>query len=154
RRFGGGRGNRTVTASTPTVISVFSGAGGMDCGFIQAGFGVVWGNDLMPDACATYRRNIGDHIVQGDIREGDPSILPNCDVVIGGPPCQGYSVAGQMAPADPRSSLTWEFVRVVGAIRPKAFVMENVKALAESSRWQGVRRRLVVSLEALGYTVE
>jgi DNA (cytosine-5)-methyltransferase 1 len=125
----------------------------MDIGFIQAKFEVVWANDLMPDACATYKRNIGDHIVQEDIREVDLSVLPNCDVVIGGPPCQGYSVAGHMNPADPRSSLTWEFVRVVGAIRPKAFVMENVKALAVSRRWQGVRSRLVAGLEALGYTV-
>jgi DNA (cytosine-5)-methyltransferase 1 len=107
----------------------------------------------MLDACLTYRRNISDHIVCGDIKEVDPSSLPDSDVVIGGPPCQGYSVAGHMDPEDPRSSLTWEFVRLVGAIRPAAFVMENVKALAVLSRWQDVRRRLITKLEALGYAV-
>ncbi|HZY89434.1 MAG TPA: DNA (cytosine-5-)-methyltransferase, partial [Gemmataceae bacterium] len=125
----------------------------MDLGFIQAGFRVVWANDRMLDACSTYRRNISDHIVCGDIKEVDPSSLPDSDVVIGGPPCQGYSVAGHMDPEDPRSSLTWEFVRLVGTVRPKAFVMENVKALAVLSRWQGVRRRLIAELESLGYTV-
>jgi DNA (cytosine-5)-methyltransferase 1 len=125
----------------------------MDLGFLRAGFRVVWALDVMPDACATYRKNIGDHIVCGSVKEVDPAELPRCDVVIGGPPCQGYSVAGRMDPADPRSSLTWDFVRVVREVRPRAFVMENVKALAVLARWGPVRRRLLADLSALGYEV-
>jgi DNA (cytosine-5)-methyltransferase 1 len=74
-------------------------------------------------------------------------------VVIGGPPCQGYSVGGRMDPGDPRSALTWEFVRLVRALRPRAFVLENVKALAVLKRWLPVRARLLSVLGGLGYTV-
>jgi DNA (cytosine-5)-methyltransferase 1 len=142
-----------VPSTAPTVLSLFCGSGGMDLGFLQAGFRVAWAIDVMPDACATYRQNLGAHVVCGGIQEVDASTLPRCDVVIGGPPCQGYSVGGHMDPADPRSSLTWEFVRVVREVRPAAFVMENVKALAVLSRWQGVRRRLLTEASALGYDV-
>src|SRR4051812_7341675 len=108
----------------PTVVSLFSGAGGLDLGFRGAGFEVVWANDTKPDACASYRRNLGDHVVCASVRELSASAIPRADVLIGGPPCQGYSVAGHMAPDDPRSALTWEFVRVVREMRPRAFVME------------------------------
>lgn len=138
---------------TPTVVSLFSGAGGLDLGFIQAGFRILWANDNKADACATYRHNIGDHICCGSIKEIDTAGLPRCDVVIGGPPCQGYSVAGHMGPDDPRSSLTWDFVRVVRDVRPLAFVMENVKALAVLSRWRPIRKKLLADLSALDYDV-
>jgi DNA (cytosine-5)-methyltransferase 1 len=125
----------------------------MDLGFLRAGFGVVWANDASADACATYRRNLGDHVSCQDVRVVDPGRLPPCEVVIGGPPCQGYSVGGRMDPDDPRSALTWEFVRLVRALRPRAFVLENVKALAVLSRWGPVRARLLSLLGGLGYTV-
>src|SRR5262245_16614839 len=118
----------------PSVLSLFSGCGGLDLGFRDAGCELAWAADCMPDACASYRMNLGDHIVCRDIKEIDAGSLPRCDLVIGGPPCQGYSVAGRMLPDDPRSSLTWDFVRVVEAVSPKAFVMENVKALARLTR--------------------
>jgi DNA (cytosine-5)-methyltransferase 1 len=125
----------------------------MDLGFVRAGFKVVWACDIMPDACATYRANIGPHVERRDLRQVDPSVLPECDVVFGGPPCQGYSVAGHMDPDDPRSSLTWEFARIVESLRPTAFVMENVKALAALTRWKLVRQRFVTRMEELGYEV-
>jgi DNA (cytosine-5)-methyltransferase 1 len=137
----------------PRVVSLFCGAGGMDLGFVRAGFEVVWANDAWADACATYRRNLGDHVCCRDVRSVDAAELPPCDVVIGGPPCQGYSVGGRMDPDDPRSALTWEFVRLVGRLRPRAFVLENVKALAVLQRWAPVRARLLGRLEGLGYTV-
>jgi DNA (cytosine-5)-methyltransferase 1 len=138
----------------PRVVSLFCGAGGMDLGFVRAGFGVVWANDASADACATYRRNLGDHVCCQDVRSVGDGRLPACDVVIGGPPCQGYSVGGRMDPADPRSALTWEFVRLVGRLRPRAFVMENVKALAVLKRWRDVRARLLAALAELGYAVQ
>jgi DNA (cytosine-5)-methyltransferase 1 len=137
----------------PTVVSLFCGAGGLDLGFHTAGFEVVWANDARPDACATYRRNLGGHVVCASVREMSFASVPRTDVVIGGPPCQGYSVAGHMRPDDPRSSLTWEFVRAVRELRPRAFVMENVKALAALKRWRPVRERLLREFAALGYQV-
>jgi DNA (cytosine-5)-methyltransferase 1 len=137
----------------PRAVSLFCGAGGLDLGFLWAGFEIAWAIDRMPDACATYRENIGGHITTGDIRAVDGSELPACDVVIGGPPCQGYSVGGRMDPDDPRSSLTWDFVRLVGALKPQAFVMENVKALAVLPRWKRLRGLLLGRLEGLGYRV-
>lgn len=67
----------------PTVVSLFSGAGGMDLGFIQAGFDIIWANDIFEEAVNTYRKNIGDHIVLGDITKIPSSDIPNnVDVVI------------------------------------------------------------------------
>jgi DNA (cytosine-5)-methyltransferase 1 len=137
----------------PRVVSLFAGAGGMDLGFIEAGFEVVWANELSPDACATYRLNVGPHLVEGDVGAIPSDEIPACEVVIGGPPCQGFSVAGKMDPDDPRSQLVWEFFRVVRDKRPVAFVMENVKALAHLSRWAGVRQAILSAFEGLGYDV-
>lgn len=76
------------------VVSLFSGAGGMDLGFIKAGFKVIWANDFFKEATDTYKLNIGEHIVHGDITQIDSSEIPdNPDIVIGGFPCQGFSVA-------------------------------------------------------------
>ena len=78
----------------PTVVSLFSGAGGMDLGFIQAGFEIVWANDFFKEAVESYRKNIGEHIVFGDITKIDSSEIPDDpDIIIGGFPCQGFSVA-------------------------------------------------------------
>ena len=77
--------------------------------------------------------------------------LPAIDLVFGGPPCQGFSVAGKMDPGDPRSRLVLDFMDAVGAVRPKAFVMENVKALAVNSRWESVRSTLAAKAQEHGY---
>ena len=77
-----------------TVVSLFSGAGGFDLGFKQVGFEIVFANDNFKQAVETYRRNIGNHIVEKDILELKSSEIPdNPDVIIGGFPCQGFSVA-------------------------------------------------------------
>lgn len=138
----------------PTVVSLFSGAGGMDLGFSDAGFDIVWANDIDSDSCQTYRANNGSHIVCGDIRAIPIDEIPRPDVVIGGPPCQGFSVAGKMNPSDPRSDLVWEFVRVVRALRPRFFVMENVKALATLSKWSSLRSALLAAFRDAGYLAD
>lgn len=79
--------------------------------------------------------------------------FPKVDLVIGGSPCQGFSVAGKMDRNDERSKLIWNYVDVVEATNPKAFIMENVKALATLSRWQKVRDKLLLRLRDLGYSV-
>ncbi len=129
-----------------TAASLFSGAGGMDVGFARAGFDIVFANDIDGDACATYRLNHTASIHQGSLLDAKVSELlsqHDVDLVFGGPPCQGFSVAGKMDPNDGRSRLIHSFFDVVDSLQPKAFVCENVKALAYLNRWAGVRTALV-----------
>lgn len=140
----------------PNVLSLFSGAGGLDVGFKKANFNIILANDCFKDAVLTYRKNIGNHIICDDIRNIFSTIenLKNkVDVVIGGPPCQGFSVAGKMDPSDARSQMIWEFVKVLNIVKPKIFVMENVKALGTLKKWSNVRKELVSQIEKLGYSV-
>lgn len=130
-----------------SAVSLFSGAGGMDVGFANAGFNILFANDIDPDACATYRLNHESDIAQGsllDISPLDHVAGRSVDLVFGGPPCQGFSVAGKMDPDDERSLLIHSFFDVVDTLQPKAFVCENVKALAVLTKWKGVRDTLFV----------
>lgn len=138
-------------------VSLYTGCGGLDLGFGDAGFRTIWANDIDPFALETYRNELVrrghplPEIFCGDISK---AVLPpkgSADVVIGGPPCQGFSVAGKMDPGDPRSRQVWEFFRVVEELDPAAFVMENVKALATNSRWAGTIEALEAKGEKLGY---
>lgn len=137
------------------TVSVFSGAGGLDIGAIEAGAHVIWANDMMKEACQTYRTNIGDHIVCGDINEKMKELdgLTDISLVIGGPPCQGFSVAGKMDANDKRSQLIWSYLSVLDMLKPRAFVMENVKALGTLQKWEGTRNLLISSMRKIGYSV-
>ncbi len=126
----------------------------MDLGFAQAGFKIVWANDIDRDACATYRRNLGDHVYLGSVNDVWLDALPKADVVIGGPPCQGFSVAGKMDPEDPRSQMVWKFTAVVDSVRPRMFVLENVKALGTLSKWASLLSALRVRFDEIGYSTE
>lgn len=133
------------------VASVYSGCGGLDLGFARAGFETIWANDLDPAAVQTHNGLLGDAAVAGDIDQVDWPSRGSADLVIGGPPCQGFSVAGKMDPGDPRSQHVFRFLDFVAHLRPEAFVMENVKALAVSGRWESVREGLVRRARRLGY---
>ncbi len=135
------------------AISLFSGAGGLDLGFHRAGVKIVWANDYSASACETYRANFGSDIQCGSITDYDYKSLPDCDLVIGGPPCQGFSVAGKMDPADPRSRMVFEFQNVVAAKRPAVFVMENVAALARLAKFAAIREALLSKYGEMGYRV-
>jgi DNA (cytosine-5)-methyltransferase 1 len=137
-----------------TAISLYCGAGGLDLGFQAAGFELAWAIDSDPWAVRTYADAVGPHAVCGDVLEIDPPDHLRPDVVIGGPPCQGFSVIGRMDPSDPRSRHVMHFLGVVERFAPRAFVMENVKALAANPRWAGLCRRLESRARALGYGVE
>ncbi|MFL5834690.1 MAG: DNA cytosine methyltransferase [Solirubrobacterales bacterium] len=135
-----------------SFVSLYAGAGGLDCGFVEAGFKPLWANDFDRDAVATYNDSIGKHAVCGDINEVRGQLAGlRPDLVIGGPPCQGFSVAGHLRPDDPRSRHVWTFLEVVEELRPRAFVMENVKNLAVNPRWQGLIDGLRERAEANGY---
>lgn len=89
---------KTLIQNSINTLSLFSGAGGLDIGAIQAGAKIIWANDMMKDACDSYSTNIGEHIYQGDINSYISSLgqyKGNIDLVIGGPPCQGFSIAGK-----------------------------------------------------------
>ncbi len=117
------------------VVSLFSGAGGLDFGFVMAGHEIIWANDCYRDAVETYRLNIGNHIVQSDIAEISSDAVPDCDIVIGGFPCQGFSVANiKRSVTDERNSLYRQLVRVISRKRPKFFLAENVKGLISLAR--------------------
>lgn len=140
----------------PTFVSLYAGAGGLDLGFSQAGFQCLWANDIDADAVATHNANLEGDAVCADISElgFDHLIEMKPDWVIGGPPCQGFSVAGHMRPDDPRSVHVQVFMDAVEAVSPRGFVMENVAALAENVRWQHTIRSLIARAERLGYFVD
>lgn len=114
------------------VLSLFSGGGGLDLGFERAGFQTVECVDNDPEACKTLRHNRPHWAVfEGDIRDYEPTHA-QVDVVVGGPPCQGFSSAGKGDPDDPRNFLWKEYFRVVNAVQPRAIVIENVSALTHA----------------------
>lgn len=121
-------------AARYAVIDLFAGAGGMSLGFLRAGFAPVFAVEFDEAAAETYRANFGDHVFTGDIagvRE-----FPEADVVIGGPPCQGFSQLGTRDPGDPRNGLWVDYARAVDQVRPSVFVMENVPQLLSSGQFE------------------
>lgn len=109
------------------VLSLFCGCGGMDLGFERAGHKVIWSNDNYKWACETYSKNFSIEPVREDIRKVEH--FPDSDIVIGGYPCQGFSLAGNRNVFDKRNYLYLEFARVLEAVQPRFFVAENVKGV-------------------------
>ncbi len=137
-----------------TAISLFSGAGGMDVGAKEAGFKTLLASELDFHACNTFRLNHPNiELIEGDIDEHMAKITKqkNVDLVYGGPPCQGFSVAGKMNPSDPRSKLVFSFCDVVERLQPTAFVMENVKALGSLAKFEDVRLEIIRRMHKAGY---
>jgi DNA (cytosine-5)-methyltransferase 1 len=138
--------------SVAKFVSLYSGAGGMDIGFYKAGFEPIWANDIDPVAVETYNQLFPSHLaVAGDIRNQEIPGRGAAELVVGGPPCQGFSVAGKMDPDDPRSRHVFDFLDITARIKPKAFVMENVKALASNARWREVIEDLMSKAKSIGY---
>lgn len=136
------------------VVSLFSGAGGLDYGFIMAGHNILWANDLYEDAVKTYRKNIGNHIVCKDISLIDTNNIPNCDIVIGGFPCQGFSVANTKRHIkDTRNTLYKQLIRVIHAKRPTFFLAENVKGILSLGKGE-VIKEIISDFQSIGYKVK
>lgn len=123
------------------IISLFSGCGGMDLGFSQAGFRILWANDIDPIACDTYERNIGRHIVCGDIQEIDYSTTPRADLILGGFPCQDFSMIWKRGGiTTKRGNLYRNFVELVAQKEPLMFIAENVKGLMTVNKGKAIRQ--------------
>ena len=150
-----------VAGKKRNVIDLFCGAGGLSTGFRMAGFDVILGVDNIPVFCETFEKN--DHkSICGNIREISVEQIKKeidnkkVDVVVGGPPCQGFSMAGRRDPKDPRNSLFMEFVRIVGGLKPEFFVMENVPGILTMKTQEGIFVKDIILKEfnKLGYRVE
>ena len=162
RGMAGSKTGGDILASKPTVIDLFCGAGGLSCGFRQAGFAVLAGLDNWEEALVTYRRNFPDtKTINADLekitpKEIDAILEKNAgkfDVIIGGPPCQGFSVSGKRLINDPRNKLYKAFVSLVAHYKPKLFVMENVPGVMRLFNGK-VKEQIITDFSAAGYTVE
>lgn len=112
-----------------TMVSLFAGAGGLDMGFDNSGFKTIWANDLDKDACKTHKLWSDAEVIQGDISKIDFVDIPNSDIITGGFPCQGFSLAGPRKIDDARNALYKYFVKLVEIKQPYVFVAENVKGI-------------------------
>lgn len=142
-------------ARRPTVVSMFSGCGGIDLGFVQAGFDVVWANDLDADCCETYRRNIGN-IIEGDVHQLEPPNISAPDVLTAGFPCQPFSNAGRrFGTADFRGNLFKRCLEFIDCLRPKIVMLENVRGLLSIRQPEGhlLVDEICEGLAAHGYEV-
>lgn len=151
-----------VCLEKPIVIDLFCGAGGMSEGFRQAGFELACGIEFDPQICETHRVNFPEGAtIEGDIAQLSISSIRKeanledreVDLIIGGFPCQGFSMAGKRWVDDPRNQLFKEFVRMVDGFRPKVFVAENVVGLVSMAGGQFVRE-IKESFAEIGYSVE
>lgn len=137
------------------VVSLFSGGGGLDLGFKQAGYDIIWAIDNAPDAVRTYKRNIGDHIICADINTISPDMIPDCNIIIGGPPCQSFSLAGNRNTEDARGQLIWKYLQIIEEKSPEFFIFENVAGLlsAKTSEKELILDHLIARFKTSGYTV-
>ncbi|MDL2143857.1 DNA cytosine methyltransferase [Flavobacterium tructae] len=136
------------------IVSLFSGAGGLDLGLIKAGHNIIWANDVDSDSCETYKLNIGKHIVCKDIVTIDSADIPNCEVVIGGFPCQGFSMANRLRkPDDERNVLYKQFYRVIKDKKPLYFLAENVRGILSMDNGNAIKT-IVNDFTEAGYRVK
>jgi len=136
------------------VISLFSGAGGFDLGLIAAGHKVVWANDILPEAVETYRLNIGDHITCCDITNVDFSQVPDAEMIIGGFPCQGFSIANMKRRRDDQRNILYlEYLRALNEKRPKYFLAENVRGILSLDKGK-VFEKILADFRECGYVIQ
>ena len=137
------------------VVSLFSGAGGLDLGLIRAGNEVVWANDIDANAVETYRKNIGGHIVCADIKDVKMRDIPDSpDVVVGGFPCQGFSQANLLRDVDDDRNILYRFFRkVIAAKQPKFFIAENVKGILSLGGGSAIRK-ILADFKKAGYVLD
>ncbi|MCC5791768.1 MAG: DNA cytosine methyltransferase [Legionellaceae bacterium] len=136
------------------IVSLFSGAGGLDAGLIEAGHEIIWANDFDKDCVDTYRANIGNHILSGDIENVDSRLIPESDIIVGGFPCQGFSLANlKRFDKDERNRLYLEFLRIVKDKKPKWFLAENVRGILSLANGEAIKK-IETDFSLAGYRVQ
>lgn len=136
------------------VAGLFGGVGGIELGFQQAGFDIVWANEVDPKAAETYRANHEHKLVEGDIHDLEPEDLPEVDVVTAGFPCQAFSIAGyQKGFEDERGNLFFEVLRLIRDRKPRVLFLENVKNLVGHDKGN-TYKVIMEALDAHGYYVK
>jgi DNA (cytosine-5)-methyltransferase 1 len=142
---------------SPTVVSLFSGCGGLDLGFKDQGFDLLYACDSDPAAVACYARNVDHRVHRRDVRSEEfhreIASLGKCDVVLGGFPCQGFSKAGPKDDRDPRNSLYLEMQRAVAQLQPLVFLAENVDGLHQNFGGQYLYQ-IIKDFRNIGYAVD
>lgn len=131
-----------MAKNTYTLLDLFAGAGGLSIGFEEAGFKLVGASDFDKWSCETLRLNHPDAaIFEGDVKQLSSAEIKKAlkgeevDVIVGGPPCQGFSQLGKRMKDDPRNEMLYEYWRIITELRPKMFVMENVPQLLKSDQF-------------------
>lgn len=141
-------------AYKPKLLSLFSGCGGLDLGFLLAGYEIVWANDFEHWSCQTYKRNFGDHIVEGSVEDIDFTKVPDCDIMTGGFPCQDFSMIWKRGGLQTeRGNLYTYFVNAVKIKKPKVFVGENVKGLLSANHGKAIEQ-IINDFAKVGYKVK
>ena len=139
-----------------TVGGLFSGVGGIEWAFERVGFDISWANEYDKYACKTYKLNHPNHnLIEEDIYKLDPKKMKSVDVLVGGYPCQAFSVAGyRKGFKDPRGNLFYEIARFIDElkVKPKALMLENVKNLSGHDKGR-TRKAIEKILIDFGYNV-
>lgn len=150
-----------LTSTLPSkkrVLDLFSGCGGLSYGLAKAGFDIVLGVDCWPDALITFERNHqGAKTLKLDLENFSPDDIEKAagndiQVIVGGPPCQGFSISGKRDPNDNRNKLYQAFVRVVAHYKPEAFLLENVPNLVSMAKG-AIKDQIISDFNKLGYDV-
>jgi len=136
------------------IVSLFAGAGGLDLGFERAGFDIIWANEYDKDIWETYEKNFPNtKLDRRSITEISSDEIPDCDGIIGGPPCQSWSEAGaQRGLADHRGQLFFEFIRILREKKPLFFLAENVSGMLQK-RHNDALMYIIQLFENSGYNV-
>ena len=151
--------NKKKNTVNPRIVSIFSGCGGLDLGFHLEGYNTVWANDFSEWACDSFRSYFDDVIVNKDITKINPykdKSIPDCDIILGGFPCQDFSVIWkQPGLKGKRGGLYRNFLDFVASKKPKAFVAENVKGLLTANKRKAIET-IIKDFEAIkpGYVVK
>ncbi|PLW80531.1 DNA (cytosine-5-)-methyltransferase [Candidatus Woesearchaeota archaeon] len=136
------------------VVSLFAGAGGLDLGFKKAGFNIIWANEYDKTIWETYEKNHKDTLLdKRNIREIPSNEIPDCDGIIGGPPCQSWSEAGkQRGIDDKRGQLFFEYIRILKDKKPLFFLAENVSGMLAQKHSKTINN-IIIMFEEAGYNV-
>ena len=152
-------GNTDEKGYSPQVVSIFSGCGGLDLGFHLEGYETIWANDFAEWAVKSFEKNFGKVIHLKDITKINPytdKTIPKCDIVLGGFPCQDFSIIWKQPGLNgTRGGLFRHFAEFVDAKNPKAFVAENVKGLITANKGKAIET-IIKDFESIapGYVVK